>query len=90
MKSCWVPLVVFLDKKRHSKRPLEFSLCPLNRFNHLFFFAGWLCRSGGPFAVFSDGSFLLDACGGNLPLLVCCQGLQHRGQNACISSDFLG
>ena len=69
---------------------VNFVFCLLNLSYRWICCAGCLCCHGGPFAVFSDGSFLLDARRGNLPLLVCCQGLQHRWQNAGISSDFLG
>ena len=44
----------------------------------------------GSYAVFSDGSFLLDAGRGNLPLLVCCQGLQHQQQDGHISRRVMG
>ena len=69
---------------------VNFVFCLLNHSYRSICCAGCLCCHGGAFAVFSDGSFLLDARRGNLPLLVCCQGLQHRGQNAGVSSDFLG
>jgi len=49
-----------------------------------------LCCSSGPHAVFPDGSFLLDARRGNLPLLVCGQGLQHQQQDEHILRHVMG
>ena len=74
----------------YSKIVSYFVIHRLNQSFSSFCCAGCLCCRGGPFTVLSDGSFLLDARRRNLPLLVCCQGLQHRGQHAGISSDFLG
>ena len=69
------------------------QLCALNHSDLSYstsFSAGSLCRSSSSYAVLSDGIFLLDVNRGNLPLPVCCQGLQHRRQNLCLSRDFLG
>ena len=41
------------------------------------YFTGSLRYNSCHYAVLPHGSFLLDACRGNLSLLVCCQGLQH-------------
>ena len=40
--------------------------------------------------VLFDGSFLLDARRGNLLLLACRNGLQHRRQDAHLSRDVMG
>ena len=55
-----------------------------------YYFTGRLCCCSGSRAVFPDGSFLLDAGRGNLPLLVCCQGLQHQQQDEQISRRVMG
>ena len=52
--------------------------------------AGCLCYSSRSAAVLPDSSFLLDARRGNLPLLACCKGLQHRKQDAYLSRDVMG
>ena len=54
------------------------------------FLAGCLCSCGSSYAVFPDGQFLLDACRGDLYLLICCKGLQHYRQNASLSWILLG
>ena len=72
------------------KNVLNFVFRRLNHSYSSFCCAECLCCRGGHFAVLSDGSFLLDVRRRNLPLLICCQSLQHRGQHAGISSDFLG
>ena len=46
-------------------------------FTDYLFLAGCLCSCGSSYAVFPDGQFLLDACRGDLYLLICCKGLQH-------------
>ena len=46
-----------------------------NRLKIFFSLAGSLCPNSSFLAVFSDGSFLLDAGGGNLFLPVCCESL---------------
>ena len=56
----------------------------------LSFISGCLCCSSGRYAVFPHGSFLLDARGGNLPLLVCCHGLQHQQQDENVSRHVMG
>jgi len=53
-------------------------------------FAGSLCCCSGPYAVLFDGSFLLDARRGNLPLLVCSQGLQHQQQDERVLRHVMG
>ena len=40
--------------------------------NVLRYFTGCLCNSSRSSVVLSDGSFMLDARRGNLPLLACC------------------
>ena len=54
------------------------------------FLAGCLCSCGSSYAVFPDGQFLLDACRGDLYLLICCKGLQNYRQNASLSWILLG
>ena len=56
----------------------------------LSFISGCLGCSSGRYAVFPHGSFLLDARGGNLPLLVCCQGLQHQQQDEHVLRHVMG
>ncbi len=54
------------------------------------FIAGDLCYSSGSGAVLFDGSFLLDARRGNLPLLVCCKSLQRQQQDENLSRSVMG
>ena len=55
------------------------TICQANNyiFTDYLFLAGCLCSCGSSYAVFPDGQFLLDACRGDLYLLICCKGLQH-------------
>jgi len=49
------------------------------------YFAGSLRYNSGHYTILPHGGFLLDARRGNLPLLVCCQGLQHQQQDDYLS-----
>ena len=71
-KCCIYVLMVYL-LFRGLKDSLENNMKNLQKF--FFFLAGSLCPSSSFLAVFPDGSFLLDAGGGNLFLPVCCESL---------------
>ena len=58
-----------------SIRPMVHLLSPLT--GKLCSLAGNVCCSSSSCTVLLYGSFLLDARGGNLPLLVCCSSLQR-------------
>ena len=49
-----------------------------------------MCCIRGSHAVFPDGSFLLDARGGNLPLLVFGESLQRQQQDDDILHHVMG
>ena len=53
-------------------------------------FTGCMCRIRGSHAVFSDGSFLLDARRGNLPLLVFGESLQRQQQDDKVLHVIMG
>ena len=54
------------------------------------YFTGCLYYSSSSRAVLSDGSFLLDARWGTLPLLPCCQSLQHQQQDVNLPCHVMG
>lgn len=49
-----------------------------------------MCYISSPHAVFSDGSFLLEARRGNLPLLACGQSLQYQQQDDNVLRHVMG
>lgn len=72
---------------RHDEVRSKYTLLVTNLLRYL---TGCLCYSSHSHAVFPGGSFLLDVRRGNLLLLACCSGLQHRKQDAHLSRDVVG